>query len=352
VADRARRQARRQRGRPADRRALRRAGGTQAAAPAEAAAGIPAQLLPQDVRLRVGPGGHPAGPVRGPGLRARPGAGRIPPVAVAGSDRGELSVFAPATKAVRGTMPQTKPLSRRTFLRGAGVALGLPLLEAMLPRTGSSLGAAEQAAGAPVRAAYLYFPNGAWMDAWVPKQTGADYELPFSLTPLAPVRDAVVVLSGLDKPFSRSGDGHYAKTANFLTGLHVHKTTGQDLNSGGISVDQVAAERFGHLTPLPSLELATDPVINGLDRAVNYTRMYGSYISWRKPNLPMPRIIDPRAAFERMFGPRDAAGKPLPQPSRAEDKNLLDAALDDARDLRPRLRSGAPPKLDHELHAA
>src|SRR5687767_8724035 len=183
---------------------------------------------------------------------------------------------------------KSRPLPRRTFLRGAGVALGLPLLDAMLPLRAAAPPAAKEGSGAPVRAAYLYFPNGAWMDAWVPKQTGADYELPFSLTPLAPVRDAVVVLSGLDKPFSRSGDGHYAKTANFLTGLHVHKTTGQDLNSGGVSVDQVAAERLGHLTPLPSLELATDPVINGLDRAVNYTRMYGSYISWRKPNLPLP----------------------------------------------------------------
>jgi hypothetical protein len=202
---------------------------------------------------------------------------------------------------------------------------------------------------APVRAAYLYFPNGAMMDAWIPKETGVNYELPFSLTPLKPVRDSVVVLSGLDKPFSRSGDGHYAKTANFLTGLHVHKTTGPDLNSGGISVDQLAAERFGHLTPLPSLELATDPVINGLDRAVNYTRMYGSYISWRKPNLPMPRLIDPRAAFERMFGARDAAGKLLPQPPRAENQGLLDAALDDAHSLRKRLGRGDQHKLDEFL---
>src|SRR5438105_14573685 len=94
-----------------------------------------------------------------------------------------------------------KPLSRRTFLRGAGVALGLPLLEAMLPpRASGSLLAAGQGASAPVRAAYLYFPNGAWMDAWIPCDTGADYELPFSLTPLAPVRDSVLVLSGLDKP--------------------------------------------------------------------------------------------------------------------------------------------------------
>ncbi|HLJ96630.1 MAG TPA: DUF1552 domain-containing protein [Gemmataceae bacterium] len=243
-----------------------------------------------------------------------------------------------------------KPLSRRTFLRGAGVALGLPLLDAMLPlRSGGSALAADRGSVAPVRAAYLYFPNGAWMDAWIPSQTGADYELPFSLTPLAPVRDSVLVLSGLDKPFSRSGDGHYAKTANFLTGLHVRKTTGQDLNSGGISADQVSASHIGHLTPLPSLELATDPVINGLDRAVNYTRMYGSYISWRRPNLPMPRLIDPRAVFERMFGARDAAGRPLPQPSSADDRSLLDAALDDAHDLRRRLGRGDQHKLEEYL---
>ncbi len=241
-----------------------------------------------------------------------------------------------------------QPISRRTFLRGAGVALGLPLLEAMRTRTGLLVGA-EPSAVAPVRAAYLYFPNGAWMDSWVPKQTGADYELPFSLTPLEPVRDAVTVLSGLDKPFSRSGDGHYAKTANFLTGLHVRKTTGADLNSGGISVDQVAASRIGHLTPLPSLELATDPVINGLDRAVNYTRMYGSFISWSQPNLPMPRIIDPRAAFERMFGARDDQGRPLPQPARAGNQGLLDAALEDANDLRGRLGQGDRHKLDEYL---
>src|SRR5262249_55887335 len=109
--------------------------------------------------------------------------------------------------------------------------------------------------------------------------------------------------------------------------------------------------RIGHLTPLPSLELATDPVINGLDRAVNYTRMYGSYISWRRPNLPMPRLLDPRAAFERLFGPRDEAGRPLPPPSRADAQGLLDAALDDAHALRRRLGRGDEQKLEEYLDA-
>jgi len=245
-----------------------------------------------------------------------------------------------------------KPLSRRTFLRGAGVALGLPLLDAMMPMwsSGSPFRTAQRAM-APVRAAYMYFPNGAYMDAWIPTQSGANYELPFSLTPLAPVKDNVLVLSGLDKPLSRSGDGHYAKTANFLTGMHVHRTTGVDLSAGGVSVDQVSASRIGSLTPLPSLELATDPVVNGLDRAVNYTRMYGSYISWKLPTLPLPRLIDPREVFERMFGPRDAAGRPVPQPSRSDDRSLLDAALGDAHDLRRRLGRDDQHKLDEYLES-
>jgi hypothetical protein len=243
-----------------------------------------------------------------------------------------------------------KPLSRRTFLRGAGVALGLPLLDAMLPlgRT-SSVFRTTQRAVAPVRTAYLYFPNGAFMNAWVPTRTGTAYDLPFSLTPLEPVRDDVVVLSGLDKPYSRSGDGHYAKTANFLTGLHVRKTAGQDVHAGGISVDQITASRIGHLTPLPSLELATDPVATGIDRNVNYTRLYASYISWRLPNVPMPREINPRAVFQRMFGARDTEGQPMAAPARADDQSLLDLALEDAHDLRRRLGRGDQHKLDEYL---
>ena len=113
----------------------------------------------------------------------------------------------------------------------------------------------------------------------MPAKTGADYELPFSLEPLAPVRNDVLVLSGLDKPNSRNGDGHYAKTANFLTGMKVHQTTGKELSVGGVSVDQHCASKIGHLTPLPSLELAVDPVISGIDSNVGFTRLYGSYIA-------------------------------------------------------------------------
>src|SRR5262245_53223964 len=105
-------------------------------------------------------------------------------------------------------------IPRRTFLRGAGAAIALPWLDAM--ETSAARGAT--AAGPPTRLACMYFPNGMWRPNWIPKQDGADYELPFSLTPLETIRSEVFVLSHLDKAASHQGDGHYAKDANFLTG--------------------------------------------------------------------------------------------------------------------------------------
>src|SRR6266581_1309128 len=111
-------------------------------------------------------------------------------------------------------------ISRRTLLRGAGAAIALPMLNAMAPfRTFADSAVAKT----PVRMGVLFFPNGVWPEAWVPKQTGADYELPYSLEPLADLKDQFLVLSGMDKATSHGGDGHYAKTGNFLTGLRVVK---------------------------------------------------------------------------------------------------------------------------------
>jgi hypothetical protein len=236
--------------------------------------------------------------------------------------------------------PKTRSLSRRTFLRGAGAMIALPFFESLLPARAAS------AARPPKRAAFLYFPNGVWPDAWIPKKTGSDFELPFSLTPLEKLKKDVIVLSGLDKAQSRGGDGHYAKTANFLTGLHVQKTIGKDINVGGVSVDQVIAQKFGNQTPLPSLELGIDPVISGTDSVVGYTRLYGSYISWRTAGAPLAKEINPRMVYERLFGAKDASAS-----GRDDDRSLLDLTLEDARQLRGRLGRDDLFKLDKYLDA-
>ncbi|MEW4453389.1 DUF1552 domain-containing protein [Bremerella sp. JC817] len=236
---------------------------------------------------------------------------------------------------------KSRTLSRRNFLGGCGVALSLPWMASLAPRVAQAAGTGKP----PVRSAFLYFPNGVWEKDWVPKQAGADYEMPASLTPLTDLRSEVLVLTGLDKKNSHGGDGHYAKTANFLTGMPVTKTTGKDISSGGISVDQLMAQHVGSSTPLPSLELGTEPVISGIDSNVGYTRLYGSHISWQSPTRPVAKEINPRLVYERLFGK-----KLSPESEKAESyKNLLDFVLDDAKKLRPKLGRDDQFKMDEYL---
>jgi len=238
-------------------------------------------------------------------------------------------------------------LSRRTMLRGVGATMALPFLEAMAPAT-----ARAATPKPPVRMACLFFPNGVWEDKWFPKEAGADFELSYCLEPLAPLRHKLNVFSGLDKAASRRGDGHYAKTANYLTGEPVNKTTGKDISAGGISMDQLAAKHMGNLTPLPSLELGTDPVISGIDSNVGYTRLYGSYISWRNAHLPVAKEINPRFVYERLFGDKDVGGDMHKSLRRREDfASLLDYVLEDARQLRRVLGRDDQVKLDEYLES-
>ena len=235
--------------------------------------------------------------------------------------------------------------SRRKFLRGCGVALSLPWLATLAPALAPSMARGKESAKPPVRSAFIYFPNGVWEKDWVPAETGADYKLTPSLEPLADLRSEFTVLTGLDKKHSHGGDGHYAKTANFLTGMPVTKTTGKDISSGGISVDQLMAQHVGKFTPLPSLELGTEPVISGIDSNVGYTRLYGSHISWQSPTRPVAKEINPRLVYERLFG------KSLsPESEKAESyRNLLDYVLEDARRLRPQLGRDDQFKMDEYL---
>lgn len=232
-------------------------------------------------------------------------------------------------------------VSRRRFLQGCGVTLSLPWMASLAPKVAR----AGETGKPPVRSAFIYFPNGVWEKDWIPETTGSDYKLTPSLEPLGDLKSEVLVLTGLDKKNSHGGDGHYAKTANFLTGMPVTKTTGKDISSGGISVDQLMAQHVGGNTPLPSLELGTEPVISGIDSNVGYTRLYGSHISWQSPTRPVAKEINPRLVYERLFGKALSSGS-----EKAESyQNLLDFVLEDARRLRPRLGRDDQFKMDEYL---
>jgi hypothetical protein len=247
-------------------------------------------------------------------------------------------------------------IPRRTFLKGAGVMLSLPVLQAMgkiLPGASPEAAAASEvkaAVQAPVRMACIYFPNGVWEKNWFPTEEGADYKMPSSLEPLERHRKDFLVFSGLDKKHSHQGDGHYAKTANYLTGLTVRKTPGKDISVGGISIDQLAAQQVGKHTPLPSLELGIDPVVSGIDSVVGYTRLYGCYISWRNPTTPIAKEINPRLAYQKLFGVIKASHRSKSDTKQVEDnKALLDLVLDDAHSLRRKLGRDDQYKLDEYL---
>src|SRR5262245_43838616 len=233
------------------------------------------------------------------------------------------------------------PISRRTMLRGVGATLALPWLEAML--SGGRASAAE-VSKSPVRMAVLYMPNGVNGDKWTPESEGRDFSLSPTLQPLADLKDEILVLTNLWNRGSEASEGHYVKTSGFLTSTTITKTYGVDLSCNGTSMDQVAAQRAGKQTPLPSLELAMDAITTGVDNNVGYTRVYGSHIAWAGPTRPLPREINPRHVYERLFRatqPREATA--------AHEKLLLDRVLDDAYKLRGQLGVADRQRLDEYL---
>jgi hypothetical protein len=237
---------------------------------------------------------------------------------------------------------KTWRISRRTMLRGMGVAMGLPLLEAMKPLAALAGPSLPNAPGqSPVRFAALYMPNGVNPYDWTPAGSGSAFELSPILQPLASLQREILVLSGLANRATNTGDGHYVKTAAFLTGTTITKTTGSEICSGGVSVDQVAAKRIGNLTRLPSLELGIEPVTTGVDTNVGYTRLYGSHISWMTPTTPLAKEINPRLAFDRVF--RSGAARRHSNPDL--DRSVLDLVREDAERLKSRIGRADQEKL-------
>src|SRR5262249_17851083 len=245
-----------------------------------------------------------------------------------------------------------KRLPRRTFLKGVGISLGLPLLDAMTPALGLGRTAGSKAA---IRLAFVYVPNGIVMDQWTPKVAGKDYEFTRILKPLEPIREDLLVLSGLASHNGNAlGDGpgdHARAGAAFLTGVHCKKTAGADIHAG-TSVDQIAAARTISETRFGSIELGCEDSRTVGDCDSGYSCAYTNSISWRTPTTPMPPEVNPRAAFERLFGTEDLSLDPRARARRARyRKSILDLVTDDTQSLVKTLGPADRRKMDEYLVA-
>ena len=238
-----------------------------------------------------------------------------------------------------------KSLERRTFLRGIGAAVALPLLDSMTPAFAAP---SRQGALAPTRMAFLYVPNGIIMKDWTPPADGTSFEYPATLKPIEAFRDQTLVLSNLDHYNGQSlGDGagdHARAGATWLTGCHPKKTQGADIHAG-ISVDQIVAKEFGKQTQLPSLELGLEDnkLVGNCDSG--YSCAYSNTLSWSSPTTPLPPEMNPRAVFERLFGDGDTTDPAVQAKESRRDRSILDFVTADATRLGLNLGAGDKRKL-------
>jgi hypothetical protein len=224
-----------------------------------------------------------------------------------------------------------KYLPRRTFLRGMGVTLALPLLDSMVP---AQTPLAKTAATPQSRFCGIYIPHGATMDKWTPAQEGSSFEFTPSLKPLEKLRDRITVVSNLAHPLaggigSDAGADHARSAAVFLTGAHPEKGSVH----AGTSIDQVLAQHIGQDTPLPSIELAIEEV--ALNCGSGYGCAYFNTISWKSATLPLPMENSPQVVFERLFGDGTNAGQRLSR--KKQDGSILDSVTDKVARLQGKL---------------
>jgi hypothetical protein len=248
--------------------------------------------------------------------------------------------------------------NRRAFLRGMGACLALPALEAFLPgrafaAEAASAGIATTATGAPLRMAFLYFPNGAIPGQWTPSGSGRDFSFGNTLASLEPLRHRVQVISGLEHLNAEAGnDGagdHARANGTFLTGVRVKKTAGSDIYAG-ISVDQLAAQQIRNATRFASLELSCDPHRKSGGCDSGYSCAYESNLAWRSPTSPLSPESNPRMVFERLFGAGTPGqrGASLTQ-RRTQQRSILDFVMEDAKSVHKELTHRDKAKMDEYL---
>ncbi|MSO20868.1 MAG: DUF1552 domain-containing protein [Acidobacteria bacterium] len=243
-----------------------------------------------------------------------------------------------------------KSLPRRTFLKGVGATLGLPLLDGMVPAF------ASEPAGSPARRlAFVYIPNGAIMEKFTPATEGAGYAMTPILEPLAPFRDQLLVLSGLSSVQAlglagETGGEHPRACATYLTGVHVvtqNIRTGNNEVRAGISVDQIAARELEKHTEIGSLEIG----IEDSELTCDGSCAYSNTISWRDATTPLPMQNQPRAIFERMFGPSDSTSPQERTARIRRNRSILDFVNGEVNRLMGNLGAGDRAKVDQYLDA-
>ena len=242
--------------------------------------------------------------------------------------------------------------TRRNILRGLGVALATPWLESGV--MGAATGV-ERLAAPPLRMACLFMPNGVWPESWTPAGDGEDFTITSHLKPLEGLKSEFMLLENLWNKNTVGRNGHWPKVPAWLSGGFVERTTGGDLDAGGATLDQLVAQRIGHQTPLPSLELGIDAPRTGIDTAGGgFPRALGSFLSWADPKTPVPKEIVPQLAFDRLFrNKRQAVVSGLDPQSpemlgslQRDETSVLDLVREQARALRAKGSRGDQARLD------
>jgi hypothetical protein len=239
-----------------------------------------------------------------------------------------------------------KSLSRRTILRGAGAALSLPLLDAMVP---AATALAQTPASPKPRFVGCFVPHGMAPGYWVPETVGRlAPELPFNWKPLEPFREHTVIFSGLhsrsaEPPPGVTGADHWVAAA-FLCANKPKKTAGADVYAG-TTIDQIIAQRIGRETLMPSMQLAVeDPGANSSNCGEGYSCTYTNTISWSSPTSPLPMELNPQVVFERMFGDGSTAEQRAAR--RRRDQSILDALSGSLTRLRRDVSGADRERLD------
>jgi hypothetical protein len=245
-----------------------------------------------------------------------------------------------------------KHLPRRTFLRNCGVTVALPLLDSMIPAMASP---SRFGAKTPSRMVFVYVPNGIVMPDWVPAAEGPSYQMKRIMAPMEPLREHLLVLSGLTHNGGRAlGDGpgdHARAASSFLTGCHPRKTAGADIKIG-VSVDQVAAQKIGSQTRFASLELGLEDgrLVGSCDSG--YSCAYSNNLAWRSENAPLPPEINPRLVFERLFGSGEEVEDAASRARRLKHQtSILDSVREQTQSIQANLGPTDKRKLAEYLHS-